>query len=73
MRAKIVYTDDFRRKVVQEVVDGKWTGYTHAQRVYGIKGTMTVRKPKKSSWNLKNDAMCCHAMCCEKQAVHQMG
>lgn len=44
MRAKMVYTDDFRRKVVQEVVDGKWTGYTHAQRVYGIKGSVTVRK-----------------------------
>jgi transposase-like protein len=44
MRPHIVYTDDFRRKVVQEVVSGKWTGPTHARRVYGIKGSMTVRK-----------------------------
>ncbi len=44
MRPTKVYTDDFRRKVVQEVVDGKWTGFTHAQRVYGIKGATTVRK-----------------------------
>ena len=43
MRPHIVYTDDFRRKVVQEVVAGKWTGYSHARRVYGIKGSMTVR------------------------------
>ena len=43
MRPHIVYTDDFRRKVVQEVVSGKWTGPTHARRVYGIKGSMTVR------------------------------
>jgi transposase-like protein len=43
MRQRIVYTDDFRRKVVQEVVSGKWTGFTHAQRVYGIKGSVTVR------------------------------
>jgi transposase-like protein len=39
----MVYTDDFRRKVVQEVVDGKWTGYFHAQRVYGIRGSVTVK------------------------------
>lgn len=44
MRPCIVYTDDFRRHVVQEVVSGKWTGYSHAQRVYGIKGSMTVRE-----------------------------
>jgi transposase-like protein len=44
MRPKMVYTDDFRRKVVQEIVSGKWTGYKHAQRVYGIKGCETVRK-----------------------------
>jgi transposase len=43
MRRRMVYTDDFRRKVVQEVVSGKWTGFTHAQRVYGIKGSVTVR------------------------------
>ena len=43
MRQRIVYSDDFRRKVVQEVVSGKWTGFTHAQRVYGIKGSVTVR------------------------------
>lgn len=44
MRRRMVYTDDFRRKVVQEVVSAKWTGFTHAQRVYGIKGSVTVRK-----------------------------
>ena len=44
MRPSIVYTDDFRRSVVQEVVAGKWTGYSHAQRAYGIKGSVTVRK-----------------------------
>jgi transposase len=43
MKPRMVYTDDFRRKVVQEVVDGKWTGYFHAQRVYGIRGSLTVR------------------------------
>jgi len=43
MRPSMVYTDAFRRKVVQEVVDGKWTGYFHAQRVYGIRGSLTVK------------------------------
>ena len=44
MRDSIRYSEAFKLKVVNEIASGKFSGYTEAARVYGIKAHATVKR-----------------------------